>query len=141
MKVILLKDVKGTGRAHQAVDVKDGHALHLLIPRGLAVPATPSTLKQAEKRAVAAAEERAVAHKLVEERLAALAEGRITFTKKANEQGHLYDAVDAAEIAEKAALPKEVIAIERPFKDVGIHDVPVSYGEVFGKFQIEIVAE
>lgn len=141
MKVVLLKDIKGTGRAHTVVDVKDGHALHLLLPRGLAVAATPAALKQAETRAKQAEEQRALSAKLVEERLAALSSGKITFTKKANEKGHLYDALDAKEIAEKAGLPVDSIHIEKPFKDLGEHEVAVAVGEQFGKFTIEIVAE
>ncbi len=141
MKVILTKDIKGTGRAHSVVDVKDGHALNLLIPRGHAIPATPAAMKHAETHAKRADEQRTLSTKLVEERLAALAEGKITFVKKANEKGHLYDAVDAAEIAEKANLPVDAIRIEKPFKDVGEHVVAVAVGENFGKFTIEIVAE
>lgn len=141
MKVILTKDIKGTGRAHSVVDVKDGHALNLLIPRGHAVLATPHAVKRAETHAVRADEQRALSSKLVEERLAALAEGKVTFVKKANEKGHLYDAVDAEEIAEKAGLPVAVIRIEKPFKDVGEHEVSVSVGDAFGKFTIVIEAE
>jgi large subunit ribosomal protein L9 len=141
MKVVLLKDVKGTGRAHTAVEVKDGHALNLLIPRGLAVPATKAVLLGAEHRAKKADAERALSAKLVEDRLAALASEKLVFRKKANEQGHLYDALDAAEIAEAAKLPEDSIRIERPFKDLGTHEVPVAFGESFGKFEIEIVAE
>lgn len=141
MKVVLLKDIKGTGRAHTAVDVKDGHALHLLIPRGHAVPATKAALAMAELRAKQFDEKRAMEAKLVEERLGALSEGKITFVKKANEKGHLYDAVDAKEIAEKAQLPLDAIRIEKPFKELGTFDVPVAVGENFGKISIEIVAE
>ncbi len=141
MKVVLLKDVKGTGKAHMAVEVKDGHALNLLIPRGLAIPATPSGLKQAELRMKQAEQERAIEAKLIEQRLAALAEEKITFVKKANEKGHLYDAVDAKEIAAKANVPADAIRIEKPFKELGTFEVPVSFSDQFGKFSIEIVAE
>jgi large subunit ribosomal protein L9 len=141
MKVVLLKDVKGTGRAHTAVDVKDGHALNLLIPRGLAVPASASVLKQAETKAKKADEQRSLSAKLIEERLAALADGKVTISKKANEKGHLYDGVDASELALAAQLPEDAIRIERPYKELGTFDVPVAYGDSFGKFSLEIVAE
>jgi large subunit ribosomal protein L9 len=141
MKVILTKDIKGTGRAHSVVDVKDGHALNLLFPRGLAIAATPSAMKRAEAHAQRADEQRALSSKIVEERLAALAEEKVTFTKKANDKGHLYEAVDAEEIAEKAKLPVDAIRIEKPFKDVGEHEVAVSVGDTFGKFTIVIEAE
>ena len=141
MKVVLQKDIKGTGRAHEVIDVKDGHALNFLIPRKLAVPATPVALKQAENRAKQAADKRALDAKLIAERIASLAEEKVVFVKKANEQGHLYDGVDAAEIAEKANLPEDAIRIEKPFKELGTFEVPVSFGDQFGKFAIEITAE
>jgi large subunit ribosomal protein L9 len=141
MKVVLTKDIKGTGRAHTAVEVKDGHALNFLIPRGLAMPATAAVLKQSEAKAAKADEQRALSAKLIEERLAALAEGKVTVVKKANEQNHLYDKVDAAEIAEASGLPEDAIRIEKPFKELGTFEVPVAYGDTFGKFTLEIVAE
>ncbi len=141
MKVVLLKDIKGTGRAHTAVEVRDGHALNLLIPRGLAVMATKSALTQADLRSKQMDAKREIDAKLIEERLAALAEEKVVFVKKANEQGHLYDAVDAKEIAEKAGIPEDAVRIERSFKDLGDHEVPVAIGETFGKIVISITAE
>ncbi len=141
MKVVLLKDVKNTGRAGAVIDCSDGHAINFLIPRKLAAPATPANLKQAELRARQDTERRALDVKLVEQRIAALAEERIVITKKANEKGHLYDAVDAADIAKATDLPSEAIRIEKPFKETGTFDVPVSVGESFGKISIVIEAE
>ncbi len=141
MKVVLMKDIKGTGKAHTVVDVKDGFALHSLLPKGLAVAATPQTLKQAAVRAEKAELDRQVQAELVKERIEALAEMKLTFVKKANEQGHLYDGLDAKEIAEKAQLPADAIRLEKAIKELGTFEIPVSLGEQFGKFSVEIVAE
>ncbi len=141
MKVVLLKDVRDMGRAHTTVEVSDGHALNFLIPRKLAVVATSSAVKQADLRVKQVIDRKELDVKLVEERLASLAEGHISIIKKANEQGHLYDGVDAKEIAEAAQLPVEVIRIEKPFKEIGVFEVPVSYGENFGKISISVEAE
>lgn len=141
MKVVLLKDIKGTGRAHTAVDVKDGHAINFLIPRKLAVPATAHALKNAETRAQKADEARALSAKLISDRLSALSDGRVVIKKKVNEKGHLYDKVDAKELAEVAQLPEDAIRIEKPYKEVGEYDVPVAYGEDFGSFKLSIEAE
>lgn len=141
MKVVLLKDVKDTGRAGSIIECADGHGLNFLIPRGLAAPATAANVKQAEMRSGQALARKELDVKLVEERIAALAEERIVIRKKANEKGHLYDAVDAAEIAEATNLPVEAIRIEKPFKDLGTHDVAVSVGESFGKISIVVEAE
>lgn len=129
------------GKAGSVQDVSDGHALNFLIPRKLAVLATPAALKKAETVAKAAEERRALDEKLITERLAALAEERTVIRKKANEQGHLYDAVDAKDVAEAAQLPEDAIRIEKPFKELGEFEVPVAHGENFGKITIVIEAE
>lgn len=141
MKVILLKNLKGLGHAGDVKDVADGYALNMLIPQRIAAAATPATLKQAEMLKKQEVERKVIDHKLVEERLAALAEERIVFVKKANEKSHLYDALDAAEIAEKLALPEDAIRLEKPIKELGTFDVPVAFGEQFGKVTIVIEAE
>lgn len=141
MKVVLLKDVRNMGRAGSALDVADGHALNFLIPKKLAVLATPAALKRVESLAKAMDESRALHDKLISDRLSALAEGRTVIKKKANDQGHLYDGVDAKDIAEATQLPVEAIHIEKPFKEVGEFEVPVAKGEDFGKITITIEAE
>ncbi|KND49680.1 MAG: ribosomal protein L9 [Parcubacteria bacterium C7867-008] len=141
MKVVLLKDVRDMGRAGTVLDVSDGHGLNMLIPRGLAVLATPTAIKRAEGMKQQSDEKRSVEAKLIEERLSALAETRISIIKKANEQGHLYDAVDAKEIAEEAKLPLEAIKLEKPIKELGAFQIPVAYGENFGSITISVEAE
>lgn len=141
MKVILTRDVKDTGRAHEVIEVADGFALNFLIPKKMAVPATRENMKMADVRRKAVTDKRALDTKLIEERLAALADEKVRIVRKANEKGHLYDAVGASEIAEAAQLPEDVIRIEKPFKELGIFDIPVALGDTFGKFQIEVVGE
>lgn len=141
MKVVLLKDVRGVGRAHEAVNTADGHALNFLIPKKFAIAATPSALKEAEMRQKRVKEMHAVDEQMIAERLAALAETRVIIRKKINEKGHLYDAVDATELAEAAGLPESAVRIEKPYKEAGEYAVPVAYGENFGAFTISIEAE
>ncbi len=141
MKVVLLKDVRDMGHAHSVHEVSDGHALNFLIPRKMAIPATAMAMKNAEGKQKQFAERRELDAKLISERLSALAEGRVTIKKKANEQGHLYDGVGADEIAEAAQLPKDAIKLEKAIKELGTFEVPVAVGEDFGKITIEIVAE
>ena len=147
MKVILLKDAKGVGRAHEAVEAKDGYALNYLIPKKLAVAATPTAIKEAELRRKQVEEKGAVAAKLFEQGLVSLADARIVIKAKANEKAHLYDAVGEPEIRRavaeqaKVELPEGAIMLEKPFKELGTFDVPVSHGETFGKFSITIEAE
>jgi ribosomal protein L9 len=107
----------------------------------MAIPATPANLKNAETRRKASEEDRAMRTKMVADRLAQLAEGKLVIKKKANEQGHLYDAVGAAEISAVAQIPEDAIRLEKPIKEVGTHEVPVAFGEDFGKVSVTVEAE
>lgn len=141
MKVVLLKDVKNMGKAGTVHDVAHGHALNLLIPRGQAIQATPAAIKKAEGAAAQQQAHHAVSEALITERMAVLAEEKTVITKKANEQGHLYDAVDAKDIADAAQLPVETIRLEKPLKETGTFTIPVSHGKDFGSIAITIEAE
>ncbi len=147
MKVILQKDVKDMGRANDVITVSDGHALNFLIPRKLAVVATPSAEKSAQMRHKQKVDRAALDTALFLQNIVSLADAKITVTAKANEKGHLYDAVGEREIIAAAKtqtridIPEGVIKIEKPFKDLGTFDVPLSSGETFGKFSISIEAE
>jgi large subunit ribosomal protein L9 len=147
MKIVLTKDVKGVGRAHEIVEASDGHALNFLLPQKLAVAATKGALKVAEERKKKMELDRELQIKLLEQNLATLADARIVIKMKANEKGHLYDAVGEPEILEAAKreagveLPTGIVKLEKPIKELGTFDVPVSAGEQFGKFEIIVEAE
>ena len=118
MKVILIKDVKGIGRAHEAVEAKDGHALNYLIPKKLAIPATPTAIKEAKLRHKQVTDKIKISSALLTQNISTLAEARIVIKVKANEKGHLYDAVGESDIAKAAKeqahidLPEDAIKLE-----------------------------
>ena len=147
MKVILLRDVKGIGRAHEAVEAKDGHALNYLIPKKLAIAATPTAIKEAQLRRTQVVERTKIDAALLTQNISALAEAKIVIKAKANEKGHLYDAVGESDIAKAAKeqagidLPVNAIKLEKPLKELGMFDIPVSTADTFGKFSITIEAE
>ncbi len=147
MKVILTKDVKGVGRAHETIVTADGYALNYLIPNKLAVVATAGSTKVAEQRITQATARKELDTKLLAQNIASLAEARIVIKAKANEKGHLYDAVGKEEIAKAAKaearidLPEDAIKLEKPIKELGTFEIPVAAGENFGQFSITIEAE
>jgi large subunit ribosomal protein L9 len=147
MKIILLKDVKKIGRAHETVDAADGYAFNFLIPNKLAIPATPAAEKEAALRIKQKISRNEIDSKLLEQNIAALAEARIVIRAKANEKGHLYDAVGEPEIKKAVKeqahvdISDDTIKLEKPFKELGTFDVPVSAAGAFGKFSITIEAE
>jgi len=147
MKVILTKDVKGIGRAHEEITAADGYALNFLIPQKLAIVATSVAKKEAESRRKQAVDRATLDTALIAQNIASLAETHIVIKAKANEKGHLYDAVGMNDILKAAReqahieLPLDAIRLERPFKELGTFDVPVASGDVFGKFPVTIEAE
>jgi large subunit ribosomal protein L9 len=147
MKVILTKDVKGVGRAHDALTLSDGYALNYLIPKKLAVAATSAATAQADLYRKQAAGRSVLDAALIAQNLAALSEAHIVVKAKVNEKGHLYDAVGEPEIRAAAKeqahieLPEGAVKLEKAFKEIGTFDVPVAAGEAFGKFSITIEAE
>ncbi len=147
MHVILTKDVKGVGRARETVLMADGYALNFLIPKKLAVVATPMAVKEAALRQKQVQDRSALDTALLAQNIASLVDAKIVIKMKVNEKGHLYDAVGESEISAAAKeqahidLPEGAIKLEKPFKEVGTFDIPVSIGEVFGTFSITIEAE
>ncbi len=147
MKVILLKDVKGVGRAHEEIVAADGYAFNFLIPKKLAIAATSVAKQEAELRRKQKTDRSTLDAALLAQNIASLADARIVIKVKANEKGHLYDAVGEPEIRKAAKecahidLPEGAIKLEKPIKELGTFDIPVVHGEIFGKFSITIEAE
>lgn len=130
MKVLLLEDVYKLGRAGDIKKVADGYGRNYLIPQGLAVLATPATLKQVEHiRARAAAKRSAL-----NQELSALAEKLeklvLTFPARAGETGKLYGSITHQMIAE-AINQKLGVSIDRrqvdtqPLRSLGEHKVRI----------------
>lgn len=147
MKVVLTQDYKGLGQKGETVEVKDGFALNSLIPQGKAVPSTSGAAKQLTDHKVQAADKKAVQNELLDETIAALNGATFTVTRKANEQGGLYDKFDAAEAVEiigkerGVELPVETLSGEFPIESTGDHEVVVSHGDVKAAVTVVITSE
>ena len=131
MNVILRQDVENLGEAGTLQSVSGGFARNYLIPKGLAVPATPGELKVlAENQRVRdmkiARQERDL--QSLADRLAGQ---RLTFEARAGDQGRLYGSITAGDIAEKltAAVGQEIdrrkVVLDEAIRNVGEHNVSV----------------
>ncbi len=99
MKVILNVDVKGSGKAGELVEVSDGYARNFLLPRKLAVEANTQSMNEFHGRE-AAKQHRAEVELEDAQKAAKTLEGKIVhITAKAGENGRLFGAVTAKEIA------------------------------------------
>ena len=134
MKVILLQDVKGKGKKGQMLEVSDGYARNFMLPKKIAIGATPdaiNTMRMNDKAAAEkAAKERAEAMEISKK----LRELTVTVTAKGGGAGKLFGSVTNQEIADalKAAtgitLDKRKIVIADPIKNVGTYTVTCKLG-------------
>jgi large subunit ribosomal protein L9 len=130
MKVILTDDVYKHGVVGEVVEVADGFARNYLIPRGLAIKATPGTLKQAEALRAQAKVRRAQLEQEFGEVAARIEEMTLFFPVKAGESGKLYGSVTPADIVarlnEQLGLEIDRRRVgERPLRELGEHYVAV----------------
>jgi large subunit ribosomal protein L9 len=99
VKLLLQESIKNVGRVGDVVEVSPGYARNYLLPKGLAVEPTKSNLKKVEARRQEI-EKQERERREQQERLLKKLEGKdVTLERKANDQGHLYGAVSATDIA------------------------------------------
>lgn len=147
MNVILKKEVSDLGRFGDRVKVAEGYARNYLIPKGLAVEATPGNLKQfdAEKDAFLkkTAEKKAKAEKLKAE----LEAVSLSFARKAGEDEKLFGSVTSHDIEEGLKgkgfqVEKKDIHIDEPIKTIGQFTVHVKlHSEVEANVTVGVVKE
>ena len=134
MKVILLQDVKGKGKKGQMLEVSDGYARNFMLPKKLAIEATPdaiNTMRMNDK----ATQERIAREKAEAMEISGkLRNMTLTVTAKGGGNGRLFGSVTNQEIADALAknsgikLDKRKIVISDPIKNVGTYTVNCKLG-------------
>ncbi len=145
MKVILVKDVKGSGKKNDVIEVSDGYARNFLLKQGLAVEASSTNLNAVNNK------KKAEAFHLEEEKKAnrALAETlnktTVTVQVKCGENGKVFGSVTSKEIADKLsstgiALDKKKIVLKDPIKLAGEYTLDVKLmPEISAKLKVVVV--
>ena len=131
MKVILLEDVKSLGKKGQIVNVSDGYARNMILPKKLGVEATSKNLNDLKLR-------KANEEKVAQENLDAakafaeeLSTKEVILTLKVGEGGRTFGSVSSKEISEAAKkqlnldIDKKKLQIENPIRNLGVTNVPV----------------
>ena len=131
MKVVLVQDVPRLGRVGEVREVADGYGRNFLLPRKLALPATPSALKQAEvllQKEVKGKERLAVELSELAQQLEGFS---ITFKEKVVAEGRLYGSVREVQIAQELSrltgfeIGKGSVELEEPIQQLGSYEVTV----------------
>jgi large subunit ribosomal protein L9 len=148
MKVILLKDVKGTGKKGEVKEVAEGYARNFLIPRKMAVAATQGNMnalkdqKQREQRRKE--EERKEAEALAEK----LNKMKVSFSMKLGKDGRTFGSITSKQISETLKkqhhmnVDKRKIQLDQPIRSLGVTKVPVKlHPEVTATLAVHVVEE
>ncbi|MCI5885885.1 MAG: 50S ribosomal protein L9 [Clostridiales bacterium] len=148
MKVILLQDVKGTGKAGEVVKVSDGYARNMLFKRNLAVEANDRNMKALERQK---AEEAALYEQnrnAAEEVRKTIEAGPVVIKTKGGESGKLFGSITSADIADAvrdtfgADIDRKKIALGNPIKAAGEFDVAVKlFHEVTAQLKVKVEIE
>ena len=145
MKVILQQDVKGKGKKGQMIEVSDGYARNYMLPRKIAVGATPDNINTMRMNDKALLErqtkERAEAVRIMNE----MKEVTLTLRVKGGGAGRLFGSVTTQEISEALKeqmnidVDKRKIVLDEAIKNVGTYTVKCKLGyEVVGNLKVKV---
>ena len=145
MKVVLLQDVKGTGKKDEIVNVSDGYGRNFLLPRKLAVPADNRVMNEIRTREAADAFRAQEEKKAAEAIAARLASLSVKIKCASGADGRLYGSVTAKDVAEVlerdygVKVDKRKITMAEQIRSYGVFPVEVRlHPEVIGKFTVVV---
>ena len=145
MKVVLLKDVKGSGKAGDIIEAKDGYAQNFLIKNGYAKVADASAVNENKAQKAAAAyhrQEELKANKELREKLDGI---EVTLQVKAGAQGKFFGSVTNKEIGDKLFemgfdIDKKKIIISNNIKTAGVYPVTIKISpEETAKISVNVI--
>ncbi len=130
MELMLTEDVPALGKQGEIVNVRAGYARNYLLPQGLATVASEHNKRMVEKHRVRLAE---LAKQRVQElkKLAdTIGKYSVTLEAHANEEGHLYGSIGAADISKALRgagydVAPECVRLEGPLKELAMYTVKI----------------
>lgn len=148
MKVILLSDVKGSGKKGDLVNVSDGYARNCLLPRKLAKEATAQALNELNNAKEALQFKAAEELKKAKEEFAIIDGKSVRLAAKAGNGGRLFGSITAKEIAAeiekvyKICVDKRKISLKAEIKALGAYEFDVKlHNGVVAKMTVMVTEE
>ena len=147
MKVLLCEDIDKLGWLGDVVEVNEGYARNYLLPQGLAKPATEASIRAIAEEKARRAEQRMQDGKRLEDAAQAVEGAEAVIAAKANEQGHLFGSVSAADIAANLReqgfeVADDVVQLAEHIKQVGPSQVKLRFVEdLTATVNVVVVAE
>ncbi len=148
MKIILVDDIERVGKRGEVVEVARGYAQNYLIPKNLAVPATPGNLKVWEQRHNAILKKEAKEKGEAQSLVAELEREPIVVRAKAGEKGRLFGSITVSNIVEEILqsknlkIDKRKVILEENIKELGNYTIAIKlHPEVEAKIQVQVVED
>ncbi len=147
MKIILMEDIAQLGRRGEVREVAPGYARNYLLPKRLAVPATPQNLRDLDRLKRQREQEETRKGEQARALVGRIEALTLTVPMQASEEGRLYGSVSAQDVVEFLAqheihVEKRRVALEEPIKALGEYAVPVRlHGEIAASLKITVVRE
>lgn len=145
MKVILLKDVKGTGKAGEVKEVSDGYARNFLFPKKLAKEAGTTAIKELNEQKKAADLKAQKQYEEAVELGKKMEELNITIYAKAGDGGRLFGSITSKDIAEQLKkqhsidVDKRKISLDEPIRCLGSRFVEIKvHQKVTTKMRVDV---
>ena len=132
MKVILLADVKGSGKKDDVVEVSDGYARNFLFKKNLAIEASATQINAVNNKKKAEEYHKAQELKKWKDEAARIKNHEVVCSVKIGENGKLFGSITSKEIAEKLIadgyeIDKKKIILKEPIKSVGVYTVEIKF--------------
>jgi large subunit ribosomal protein L9 len=144
-EIILTENVPGLGAEADLVKVRRGYARNYLLPHGKAHEVTPASLRQLDTLKAKRAEREARELNEAEELARRIGKARMLFTLETGETGKAFGSVTAQDIVNRlknelgAEIDRHKIALERPIKDTGEHEVAIKlHHDVTAQFVFQV---
>lgn len=147
MKVVLLKDIKGKGKAGDIVNVSDGYASNYLFPNKLAVVGNAGNLNQAESKKQSDNYRKDQIRQEAFENAKKINGKEVTISVKIGENGKLFGSVTSKEIADEVSklgveVDKKKVELNDNIKSVGKYNVKIKlHPDVTAKCVVNVVAK
>jgi large subunit ribosomal protein L9 len=147
MEVILIDDVFELGKRGTMVRVADGYGRNYLIPKNLAIPATPGNQKMMEQQRLAMAKKESKYQEEAELLTQELNQLHLMISRKSGETGTLFGSVTSKDIADLLKttgiqLDRRKIILNQPIKSIGNYTIEVRpHSEVTAELLLSVLLE
>lgn len=144
MKILLLQDVKAVGRKGDIKQVADGYALNNLLPRKVAIEATPAVIQRYEAEHKLRLEHEKVQKELARETFALLSQKPLVIKANANDKGHLFASLHAGDIINALKYERNInldpswIMLIKPIKEIGEYKVKLKVFDLSTDLQVVV---